>query len=168
MILSLSYRNHSPSHIHRFAFGSQGGKRCSVEGCNTSAKQRGLCWRHGTYVRARSQRLCLLCLLLYMSYASTVRLCVDHPSDRSQLTFFCVLFARRSLCHAPPSLLVVATALVILCIRCCDLVCYLILGVLDVCHRTVCSLQEAPSPARSTAARAASRAKGCAGRTGKV
>lgn len=35
---------------------SQGGKRCSVEGCNTSAKQRGLCWRHGTHRFRLSER----------------------------------------------------------------------------------------------------------------
>ncbi|KAL3665194.1 hypothetical protein V7S43_009823 [Phytophthora oleae] len=26
---------------------AQGGKKCSQEGCNTSAKHRGLCWKHG-------------------------------------------------------------------------------------------------------------------------
>ncbi|GMF25748.1 unnamed protein product [Phytophthora fragariaefolia] len=31
----------------------QGGKKCSAEGCTSSAKNAGLCWRHGTMVVAR-------------------------------------------------------------------------------------------------------------------
>ncbi|EGZ04438.1 hypothetical protein PHYSODRAFT_358115 [Phytophthora sojae] len=33
--------------------GSQGGKKCTLEGCSTSAKHRGLCWKHGGSVKCK-------------------------------------------------------------------------------------------------------------------